>query len=127
MGQPTPDPSGEHAQPWVPPTPTPPTPVADPSAPPGLPYAVSYWIGVLLGLILVLLGGINAVFIAGHGDTLGLSTQAFAWLSIFGIGVGFLGRFFPNVQHTVAARRAELSRALLGYFPRDVKGIRPHD
>jgi hypothetical protein len=104
-----------------------PDPGGEPGGPPGLPYIASWWIGFLLTVALAAITLIEAAFTAGQGATLGMDTHALAWLSIAGGVLGVVGRFFPNVQHTVGARYKEFSRAVQRkVVPKDLHwSIRP--
>jgi uncharacterized membrane protein YfbV (UPF0208 family) len=84
-------------------------------------YNVAYIVALVLFILNVAIGAIQAVYTAGHGADLGLTPQAQAWLAIVSAVIAAALGVLPQVQRTPAKREEAYLLAAQGKLPDDLQ------
>lgn len=88
-------------------------------------YPIAYGVAIVLFLLNVAIGAIQAAYASGHGADLGITPQAQAWIAVVSTIVAAALGLLPNVMRTPGKRETNYLLASQGKLPKDMEARYP--
>lgn len=83
-------------------------------------YKIAYIAAIVLFLVNVAIGAIQAAYASGHGADLGITPQAQAWIAVASTVIAAALAVLPQVQRTPGTRETRYLVASQGKLPDDI-------